>query len=341
VSYAIGTAASGLLQGAIPQASTAPQLDDSSPAYLQSLFGAPTESMPTLVTAYLSGSSWAQMDGVAFLKNDGWSSSANQPTPGYQLVIGVPILPSNGGTVSLQDGASGDYNQYFQKLAVSLVGEGLGSSWLRLGFEFDNHGLFGPSKPWGTSNSVTEEGYFAQYWQQIVTTMRGVAGANFKYVWNPDGFAFLGNNDPEYLKSGGFSLLAAWPGTQYVDFIGANVYDWEPSLETGYTQAENWSLFLQPQLQGAEQFAQSMGLPLAIPEWGVMTKGPVFAGMGDDPSYITGMYCFMTNAANNVAWESYSNTSYSDWDTEITGGSFPASLTAFRQDFGQGVHSGC
>jgi hypothetical protein len=171
--------------------------------------------------------------------------------------------------------------------------------------------------------------------------MQGVKGADFKFVWNPDGFAFLGNNDPEYLKSGGINLSAAWPGSQYVNYIGANVYDWQPTMETGYTQAENWTNFIQPQLQDAEQFASSVRVPLAIPEWGVMTRGPVFAGMGDDPNYVNGMYCFMSNPANNVAWESYSNTSYSDWDTQITGGPFPTALAAFQQDFGQGSTSAC
>jgi hypothetical protein len=53
------------------------------------------------------------------------------------------------------------------------------------------------------------------------------------------------------------------------------------------------------------------------------------------------MRCFMVNPANNVAWESYSNTSYQDWNTKITGSSFPASLAAFQADFGGGSTAGC
>ena len=343
--YTIGALSSGLRQGAISNAAAAPQFDLSSPTYLQSLFGTPTETMPTLGTAYIPGNTWTQMDGstgsLAYLKRDGWSTSGNQPADGYQLVLGVPILPSNNGSVSLEHGADKDYNGYFRQMALSLVHEGLGTAWLRLGYEFDNQGLFGPSNPWGTGNDPTQEGYFARYWQQIVTTMRGVSGANFKFVWNPDGFAFLGNNDPEYRKSGGISLSAAWPGSQFVDDIGVNVYDWEPTLLSGYTQAENWANFIEPQLQGAEQFASSEGVPLAVPEWGVMAPEPPFAGMGDDPSYIDGMHCFMVNPADHVAWESYSNTSYPGWNTEITGGSFPASLAEFKKDFGQGSTSAC
>jgi len=345
VSYTVGAPNGGLVQGAVPNGGATPNLDLSSPAYLQSLFGTPTGTIPTLGTAYVSGNTWTQIDGsggsLAFLRTEGWSNPKNQPTPGYQLVLGVPILPSKNGKVTLEDGAHQDYNAYFRLLATSLIKEGLGNAWLRLGYEFDNSGLKGPSNPWGTGNSTTQEGYFAKYWQQIVTTMRGVNGANFKFVWNPDGYTFLGANDQEYLKSGGFSPLAAWPGSHYVDYIGADVYDWEPTLVSGYTQAENWAKFIEPQLQDAEQFASSEGVPLAFPEWGVMAPEPPFAGMGDDPSYVDGMYCFMINPANDVAWESYSNTSYPGWNTEITGSSFPASLAAFQEDFGQGSTSAC
>lgn len=342
LSYAIGAPRGGFLQGAVPNGGAVANLDLSSPTYLQSLFGAPTDTEPTLGTAYAPASNWAQIDGsggsLNFLqKQENWSTSNDQPTPGYQLVLGVPMLPTNVGGVTLQNGASGAYNTYFRTMATTLVNEGLGSTWLRLGYEFDNSGLKGPSRKWGTGNDLTQEAYFAQYFQQIVTTMRGVSGANFKFVWNPDAYAFLGVNDPEYLKTGGFSPAAAWPGSQYVDFVGIDTYDWEPSLSTGYTQAENWADFIQPSIQGAQQFAASVGRPLAFPEWGVMSKGPVFPGMGDDPGYVNGMYCTMANPANNVAWESYSNTSYQDWNTKITASSFPNSLAAFQADFGQGA----
>lgn len=345
VNYSIGAATGGLLQGAVPNGGAIPNLDLSSPTYLASLFGAPTASEPALGTAYVPGDTWVHMDGsggsLAFLQREGWSTSNDEATPGYQLALGVPMLPSNNGGVSLQNGANGAYNAYFRTMATTLVSEGLGGAWLRLGYEFDNSGLKGPSRKWGTGNSLTQEGYFAQYFQQIVTTMRAVSGANFKFVWNPDAYAMLGANDPQYLKTGGFSPAAAWPGSPYVDYLGIDTYDWEPSSSTGYTQAENWADFILPSIQGAQQFAASMGVPLAVPEWGVMSKGPVFPGMGDDPGYVDGMHCFMVNPANNVAWESYSNTSYQDWNTKITGNSFPASLAAFQTDFGGGSTAAC
>ena len=346
VSYSIGAASAGLVQGAVPNGGATANLGLSSPAYLQSLFGAPTETEPTLGTAYVSGSTWAQIDGsggtLAFLQTEGWSTPNNQPVPGYQLVLGVPILPTKNGTVSLQDGANGIYNAYFRQLATSLIGEGLGSTWLRLGYEFDNSGLKGPSSPWGTGNSTTQEGYFAQYWQQIVTTIRAVTGQNFKFVWNPDGYAFLGANDQEYLKSGGFYPSAAWPGSQYVDFVGADVYDWEPIDGVGVHASRELGELHRTAAAGRRAVRVERGRAAGLSRVGRHVEGtPVFPGMGDDPGYVNGMYCFMVNPANNVAWESYSNTSYQDWNTQITGNSFPKSLAAFRADFGQGSTSAC
>jgi hypothetical protein len=342
VNYAIGATSAGLLQGAVPNAASDPQFDLSSPTYLQSLFGTPTATNPNVGLAYIPSSNWTQMDGatgsLTYLRKDGWSTPNNQPTPGYQLVLGVPMLPSKG-SPTLADGANGDYNAYFHQMAKSLIAEGLGNSWLRLGYEFDNTGTTGPTTPWGTGHSTVQEGYFAQFFQQIVTSMRGVQGAAFKFVWNPDGFAFLGSNDPEYPT--GYDLAAAWPGAHYVDYIGSDLYDLEPSSMSGYSQAQNWTNFVEPQLQAAQQFAAAQGVPLTFPEWGVMAPEPTFAGMGDDPSYVNGMYCFMTNPANNVAWETYSNTSYNGWNSEITGGTFPASLAAYQADFGQGSTAAC
>ncbi len=175
VSYSIGTARLALLQGAVPDGAATPNLDLSSPTYLESLFGVPTDTEPALGTAYASGNTWNQIDGyggtLAFLQREGWSTPNNLPIPGYQLVLGVPILPKNNGGVSLENGAHGDYNAYFRQMATSLIDEGLGNTWLRLGYEFDNSGLKGPSSPWGTGNSTTQEEYFAQYWQQIVATI--------------------------------------------------------------------------------------------------------------------------------------------------------------------------
>jgi hypothetical protein len=274
------------------------------------------------------------MDGakgsLAYLED--WANS------GDQVALGVPIIPKSDGKAvgSLADGAAGDYDQYFIQLATTLVQEGLGNAYLRLGWEFDNRTS---TYAWETGNDTQQENDFAEYFQDIVTTMRGVSGADFQYVWDPDGFAFLTQQDypvvdPVY--NGYYDLQAAWPGATYVNYIGLNLYDLAPS--SGYTPTETWDDYIELQLTAAEEFAsQNGGVPLAFPEWGVERREMKLYGMGDDPLYINNMYCFMINPSNNVAWESYFNISGADQDSEITGGSFPKSLAAFQSDFGYGA----
>jgi hypothetical protein len=162
--------------------------------------------------------------------------------------------------------------------------------------------------------------------------MRAVPGTNFKFVWNPDAYAFAGQNDPVHP---GYDPSPAWPGAAYVDYIGLDLYDEAPG--PGYTPATLWS-WIQPELAAAEQFASTNGgEPLAFPEWGVAVPVAGQYGMGDDPLYVNNMYCFMTNPADNVAWESYFNISETGWNSQITGGKFPSSLAAFQSDFGLGA----
>lgn len=93
----------------------------------------------------------------------------------YPMVWGVPVLPNSGG--SLQEGATGAFNQYFKTLAKTLVQSGQGSSVIRLAWEFN-----GSWFPWSACKDPSS---FKAYWIQIVKTMRSVPGNSFKFEWNP------------------------------------------------------------------------------------------------------------------------------------------------------------
>ena len=132
-------------------------------------FGATTGTAPTYASDFLDHvDSWAQMDSAAGM--GGWS--------GYHLVLGVPMIPSaSGGT--LAQGASGAYNQYFATLAQNLVGDGQADAILRFGWEFNGNWY-----PWSVA-SATDAANFVSFWQQIVTTMRSVPGAQFPLPLEP------------------------------------------------------------------------------------------------------------------------------------------------------------
>ena len=235
------------------------------------------------------------------------------------MSLGVPIIPSNSsGTpvATLAQGATGAYNSYFVTLAQALVAAGDADAYLRLGFEFD-----GNWNAWYAGTPAAEAN-FAAYFDQIVTAMRSVAGANFRFVWNPDADAFTAS---------GYNVALAYPGNAYVNVIGLDAYD--QSWASPQTPATAWNDTVLPELTAAQQFAAAQGKPLAFTEWGDIIRSDGH-GLGDDPLYMTNMLAWMHNPANNVAFETYFDFDASGVNSDLTGGDFPNSLAALKADLG-------
>jgi hypothetical protein len=281
-------------------------------------FAAATQTSVSIASEYLpSSSGWAGMDGA----NGGldWMFAGGWANSGYTLSLGVPMIPttSSGAPVgSLATGASGAYNAYFVSLAQALVAAGESNAYLRLGWEFD-----GGWYAWSATTPAAEASY-AAYFAQIVTAMRAVPGAAFKFVWNPDAAAF---NDAPY------NVALAYPGNAYVDVIGLDAYD--QSWVSPQTAANAWNQTLSPSLTLAHAFAAGKGEPLAFPEWGVAIRGDGH-GLGDDPLYVANMLAFMHAPANDVTYESYFDFDVPGQVDAITDGNFPNALAAFSADLG-------
>ena len=295
------------------------------PAGIASFAGA-TGTKPTIASDYLPASSgWSGMDGangsLSWLFAQGWEGT------GYTLSLGVPIIPTNAANTpvgSLAAGATGAYNAYFVTLARTLVAAGESNTDLRLGWEFDGNWY-----AWDALTPAAESNY-AKYFQQIVTAMRSVPGEAFKFVWNPDASAFVGQS-----VVSNYSVDLAYPGSAYVDYVGLDVYD--QSWVTPLTPANAWANTTLPALSAAKSFAAAQSEPMAVSEWGVAIR-PDGHGLGDDPLYVNNLIAWMTNPTNGVAYESYFNyntlPSGGDTNAELTGGNFPNSLAAFSADLG-------
>ena len=315
------------IRGAVAAGTTTPPSSLLTGAYVGaadpsglSAFDATTGTHSSIAVDYLAyNRGWDGMDGAngsnAWLFQDAWSNS------GYQLSLGVPIIPSDssGNPVgTLAEGASGAYNSYFVTLAQNLVAAGESNAYLRLGWEFD-----GSWYAWNATNP-TDEANFAAYFRQIVTAMRSVAGENFKFVWNPDADTFTNS---------GYDVALAYPGSAYVDVIGLDAYD-QVWLSNAQTPANAWNQAIGPELNAAHAFAASQGRPLALTEWGSIIRSDGH-GLGDDPTYINNMIAWMKNPANDVIFETYFDSGLgSALDADLTGGEFPASLAAFKADLG-------
>jgi Glycosyl hydrolase family 26 len=233
--------------------------------------------------------------------------------PGRRLILAVPLLagpvdgsgPTKGDSgvgepVSLEKGAAGAYNHYFKQLAENLVTHRLGDAILRPGWEFN-----GDWYPWRAKG---KEQALAEYWRQIIKTMRAVPGAkDLKFCWNPT----LGDQQ--------FPAEKAWPGDEFVDLVGVDVYDeswmpatypWPATAAAEEIEARRRRVWKTEILGGAHglafwsRFARSHGKPLAVCEWGVK-KRPNGHGGGDNPYFVEQMHQFLNDPANHASFHCY------------------------------------
>jgi Glycosyl hydrolase family 26 len=268
-------------------------------------FGLQTGTEPRYATDYLSKTGgWAAMDSATNIPP--WS-----PTH-YRLVLGIPILPGVG---TLAQGATGAYNQYFTTLGTNLVADKEANAILRLGWEFNGNWF-----PWSVS-SAQDAANFVSFWRQIVTTMRAVPGAKFKFLWNPN------SGSPTT-----YTPTQAYPGNAYVDYVGTDVYDnfwgkpFTPTAAWVHQLVEQWGL------DWLSAFAVENNKPIAIPEWSdeYRTDGH---GLGDDPSFIDNMADWFVS--NNVAFANvWSYDSSLTYRNNLLDGTFPRALAKFKEDFG-------
>lgn len=281
---------------------------------------------------------------------DAWSKYVHAG-PGRRLILTVPLLtgpvdgsgPTQGDVgvgvpVSLEKGAAGAYNAYYEQLAKNLVAYKLADSVVRLGWEFNGNWY-----PWRAKDKAQA---FADYFAQVVKTMRAVPGTEqLKFCWNPT----LGYEQ--------FAAETAWPGDAVVDCVGVDVYDesWQPDTypwpenasltEIESRQAKVWTTKIYGGDHGLAfwtKFAHDHGKPLAICEWAVK-RWPSGHGGQDDPQFVEQMHRFITDPANNVFFHCYFdyNCQPPDGHHQISAGGlvpgqfeFPRSAAKFLELFG-------
>jgi Glycosyl hydrolase family 26 len=263
---------------------------------------------PVYAMDFLADQSWQAMENPSwFLAR--WRGS------GYSMVWSVPILPKYS-DASLAEGATGAYNRYFVTLATALVAGGQGSSAIRLGWEFNGN--------WFSWAAAGHQASFISYWRQVVSAMRSVPGAHFTFVWSPT----LGD-------TGVGDLAGYYPGNNYVDYIGADVYD---QAWASYPGAAAEFATLKTEQYGLDwlaTFAAQQGKPITLPEWGlgsgpgnggapITVEGQEVAG-GDDPTFVSDMSGWI--AHHNV----YEATFYDVGQSAVSSTVDPKSLAALAE----------
>lgn len=300
----------------------------------------------SLGVEFAATDSWDKIEGPNWLLSP-WAKWV-KAQPGRRLMLSVPLLPGpwNGSgptqgkganePVSLEKGAQGAFNAHFAELAKNLVAQGLGDSWLRLGWEFNGG--------WYTWRAGGKDQAYAEYWRQIVKTMRAVPGAQgLKFVWNPA----LG-----YL---GLPSEKAWPGDEFVDFVGIDIYDdswvhdtypWPDGTTPDAITARQKKTWQEALLNGNhglafwKKFAAEHHKPLGFPEWGVDNRKDKHGGM-DDTHYVEQMHAFISDPKNNVAFHCYFDFQAPDGHHQLSPGAngapteFPEASAKFAELFGK------
>ena len=244
---------------------------------------------------------------------------------GYRMVYGVALLPTRKGDRStIAAGARGRYNRHYRQLAENLVAHGQGNAILRLGWEFNL-----PSWDW----HPRDRRQFIAYWRNVVRTMRAVPGAEkLRFDWNVNN----GGKD--------FDATRFYPGNQYVDYVGVDVYDvsWphypypRGCLRTCRQdrQAAAWEL-VRDQKYGLKfwsRFARAHRKPLTFPEWGAWRRFEDHNGGADNPYFISQMHAFINDPRNRVAYHAYFDFDTDQGHHELT--TLPNAGKRFRKLFG-------
>ena len=248
---------------------------------------------------------WPNRSTWASIADPGWLYRRWEGSP-YTMVISVAMLPTHVPGVSIRACAKGTYDAHWRRFGQVISSYGLGSSIIRLGWEFN-----GKSYPW----AATDPTAWAECWRQAVTSARSTA-PHLRWDWNGNRGVSSALADP----------TLAYPGDRYVSMIGVDSYDqWPPVARAG-----GWH----QQLNGKQglnywlAFARAHGKKLSVPEWGSMRYGRS-AGR-DDPQYVRDMRAFFAENARHIAFETIFQGSIGNYHA---GHTMPRAAQAYKAGF--------
>ncbi|MGW2377865.1 glycoside hydrolase family 26 protein [Kitasatospora sp. NPDC001683] len=214
---------------------------------------------------YLAGNGWADVEGEPVVL--GMWSQWRLTDPSRLLVLGVPMLVPNEAHVPdgevarlLGQGARGEFDSHFLRLARRLVALGGADTVITLGWEMNGVTYTHRCKP--------DPAAWKTYWRRIVGVMRSVPGQRFRFDFTPN----RGLDAIPWTK--------CYPGDDVVDIVGTDSYD-QPAGST-FDDYVREPYGLQDQVE----FAAKHGKPVSYPEWGLFRNG-------DNPEFVRRMVDWM------------------------------------------------
>jgi hypothetical protein len=232
---------------------------------------------------------------------------------------------------TMRSGAADGFGvEFYKGFARKLVDAGYGNAIIRLASE---HDLVGSK--WA---SAADYDRFKRAFRVAVDAMRSVA-PDLEIDLTSIRMNFGKGPDP------GSKVLNAYPGDQWVDYIGINLYDQGPvSSDIGVPAGRTcgwrnpqavFDTLHRPSLDTARNFAAAHGKRVSLPEWGLSGGGEKAQGEcgGDNPVFVANVHAWL----DAVPTRTLGYASYFEGNPSHDGPHqldyFPVARNAFRQLF--------
>jgi Ca2+-binding RTX toxin-like protein len=251
---------------------------------------------------------WANVDTRSWaleLQGLEWQLTQQNGTLPNTIVWTIPALVEGANWASA---AAGAYNGQYKAMAEMLK-KYVGTEKeiiIRPANEFNGNWFLYSVAP-------GQEATFVQAWKQYVDVFRSV-GINVKFEWNVS----IG-------WDAGVNMAAAYPGDNYVDYIGGDFY--YTSYWYGQDPIKAWNYLLNHKvgLQWLENFASAHGKQTAYSEWGVDTNnaGPYIEKVAE---------WFATHdVAYQIYWDSNADPANL---SQLDNNQYPLASAAYKAAFG-------
>jgi hypothetical protein len=254
------------------------------------------------VLVYTGDQNWADYEGSV-----GWAMGLFRPL-NRRVLWSVSFIPKG---ATLADAAAGKYNDHWKKVAHKF------DTWrpqdpivfIRTAWEFNGG--------WFHYKAVGKAKEFIGAWRQFVDTFRSVS-PRFRFDWCPAGGDWMP-----------MKAADAYPGDDYVDVIGLDIYDQHKWRKID-DPAKRWKeIYLNGPngLVWHRNFAKQHNKPMAYSEWGAGG-----AEAGDNPYFIEHMHQWFLD--NHVVYASYWNSN-SNYKGKLSTGAYPLMGEKYKELFGK------